>query len=82
MQQGDTGADLFLLLDGVLGVSRSTVIRSRSSVPGAILGEQAVLEGGIRTASLQAKTDVRVAVASADQIDRDALVDLREQRRR
>ena len=41
-----------------------------------------LLEGGIRTASLQAKTDVRVAVASADQIDRDALVDLREQRRR
>jgi CRP-like cAMP-binding protein len=46
--------------------------------PGVVLGERAVLEGGIRTASLQASTPVRVAVARADHIDRDALMALRE----
>jgi len=40
-----------------------------------------VLEGGVRTASLQASTDVRVAVASADRIDREALQQLREHHR-
>jgi hypothetical protein len=40
-----------------------------------------VLEGGRRTASLQATTDVRVAVASADQVDRDALIQLRDHHR-
>ena len=49
--------------------------------PGAILGERAVLEGGVRTASLQASTDVRVAVAPADRIDREALLELREHHR-
>jgi CRP-like cAMP-binding protein len=46
--------------------------------PGVVLGERAVLEGGIRTASLQAATPVRVAVAPADRIDRDALMALRD----
>ena len=36
---------------------------------------------GVRTASLQASTDVRVAVAPADQIDREALLALREHHR-
>ena len=49
--------------------------------PGVILGERAVLEGGIRTASLQASTDVRVAVAPADRVDREALLELREHHR-
>ena len=34
--------------------------------------------GGVRTASLQARSKLRVAVARADDIDRDALVELRE----
>lgn len=41
--------------------------------PGAILGERALLEGGRRTATLQARTKCRVAVASGDTVDRDAL---------
>jgi hypothetical protein len=81
VEQGDKGNDLFLLLDGVLAVTVDGEPIAEVG-PGAILGEKAVLEGGVRTASLQAKTDVRVAVATADQIDRDALVELREQRRR
>ena len=65
--------DLFLLLDGVLSVSIDGEAVAEVG-PGRVLGERAVLEGGLRTASLQAATDVRVAVAPADQVDRDALL--------
>jgi len=80
VKQGDPGAELFLLLDGMMSV----VIDGEPVAevgPGAILGEGAVLEGGFRGASLEAMTDIRVAVAPADQIDHDALVQLREQHR-
>jgi len=80
INQGDPGAELFLLLDGMLSV----VIDGESVAevgPGAILGEGAVLDGGFRSASLEAMTDIRVAVAPADQVDRDALLQLREQHR-
>ena len=79
-QQGDPGNALYLLLDGVLSVTIDGELVAEVG-PGVVLGERAVLEGGIRTASLQAATDVRVAVATADQIDRDALVQLREHHR-
>jgi hypothetical protein len=80
VKQGDPGAELFLLLDGMVSVQIDG--ESVAEVgPGAILGEGAVLTGGVRTASLEALTDIRVAVASADQIDRDALVQLAEQHR-
>ncbi len=78
--QGDAGNSLYLLLDGVLAVTIDGELVAEVG-PGVILGERAVLEGGIRTASLQASTDVRVAVAAADQIDREALVHLRKHHR-
>jgi CRP-like cAMP-binding protein len=77
VRQGDAGTDLFLVLDGVLQVQIDADPIAELG-PGAILGERAVLEGGVRTASLQARTDVRVAVARADQVDRAALLALRE----
>ena len=73
--------DLFLLLDGVLAV----VVDGEPVAelgPGAILGERAVLEGGIRTATVRASTPCRVAVAQADQVDRVALAQLAEGHRR
>jgi hypothetical protein len=80
VRQGDPGDSLFLLLDGVLSVTIDDENVAEVG-PGVVLGERAVLEGGIRTASLQASTPVRVAVASADRVDRDALVQLREHHR-
>jgi hypothetical protein len=77
VEQGDPGRSLFLLLDGVLAVTIDGELVAEVG-PGVILGERAVLEEGVRTASLQAQTDVRVAIASADQIDHEALVQLRE----
>ncbi|MEX2031473.1 MAG: cyclic nucleotide-binding domain-containing protein, partial [Dehalococcoidia bacterium] len=81
VEQGATGDELYLLLDGVLDV----VVDGEPIAevgPGAILGERAVLEGGARTATLRALTKCRVAVASADQIDRAVLEELSEGHRR
>ena len=81
VEQGDEGRDLFLVLDGVLSVVIDDEVVAELG-PGAILGERAVLEGGVRTATLAAATNVRVAVASPDQIDRDALLELAQGHRR
>jgi hypothetical protein len=81
VEQGDPGDELFLLLDGVLDV----VVDGEPIAevgPGAILGERAVLEGGRRTATLQARTKCRLAVAAGDAVDRDALATLSEGHRR
>ncbi len=50
--------------------------------PGAILGERAILEEGMRTSTLRAVTAARVAVAEASQVDRDALEELSQLHRR
>lgn len=81
VEQGEEGRDLFLVLDGVLSVIVDGDVVAELG-PGAILGERAVLEGGIRTATLAAATNVRVAVASPDQIDHDALLELAQRHRR
>ena len=81
VNQGDSGDDMFLLLDGVLAID---VDGNELAVlgPGAVLGERAILEGGQRTATLRAVTACKVAVASADSIDRDALIRLSADHRR
>jgi hypothetical protein len=76
-EQGAPGDELYLLLDGVLRVDVDGEPIAEVG-PGAILGERAVLEGGRRTATLQAITKCRIAVAAADRIDRAALQALRE----
>lgn len=72
VEQGQPGLELFVLLDGVLSVSVDGQPIAEVG-PGAILGERAILEGGLRTSTLRAVTRCRVAVASADQVDREAL---------
>jgi hypothetical protein len=72
VEQGQPGEELFLLLDGVLSAEFNGE-KVNELGPGAILGERAILEGGNRTLTLRALTDVKVAVAAGDQIDRDAL---------
>jgi hypothetical protein len=75
VEQGQLGHEVYLLLDGVLSVDVDG--ESLGEVgPGAILGERAVIEDGRRTSTLRAVTNVRVAVARADQLDRAALVEL------
>ncbi len=73
--QGDPGSSLYLVLDGVVGLSVDGVPLGELG-PGAVLGERAVLESGRRTATVTAVTNVRIAEAQADQIDREALARL------
>jgi hypothetical protein len=80
-EQGTPGNELFLVLDGMLSVEVDGDVVAEIG-PGAIAGERAVLEGGARTSTLRAMTPCRVAVASANQIDREALVELAQGHRR
>lgn len=79
--QGDSGDELFLLLDGVIAVEVDGRVLVELG-PGAVLGERALLEGGRRTATLRAVTDSRIAIVAHDQIDRAALVELSRGHRR
>ncbi|MDQ1404225.1 MAG: hypothetical protein QOG03_2541 [Actinomycetota bacterium] len=80
-EQGQPGDELYLLLDGVLS-SEVDGEPVADLGPGAILGERAILEGGTRTSTLRARTGCKVAVASADQVDRDALAEISKGHRR
>jgi CRP-like cAMP-binding protein len=72
VRQGEPGDDLFLLLDGLLHVDVDGKVVAELA-PGAILGERALLEGGVRTSTLIAATAVKVAVAAHDRLDPAAL---------
>ena len=50
--------------------------------PGVLLGERALLEGGVRTAAVTAATPVRVAVVAASAVNRQALARISERHRR
>jgi hypothetical protein len=80
-RQGDEDDEIYLLLDGVLSVDVDGETLAELG-PGAILGERARLEGGRRTSTLTAITPVRVAAASADAVDLDALREVSEGHRR
>ncbi|MDQ2983995.1 MAG: cyclic nucleotide-binding domain-containing protein [Actinomycetota bacterium] len=80
-EQGQEGNELYLLLDGVLSVEVNGEPVADVG-PGAILGERALLEGGTRTATLRAKTPVRVVVVPSDAVDESALPELAAGRRR
>lgn len=71
-EQGHPGGELYLLLDGVVSVEvdGSPVVELG---PGAVLGERAALEGGMRTSTLRCVTPCRVAVAPVEAIDRERL---------
>jgi hypothetical protein len=80
VQQGDEGQELFLLLDGVvvIKVDGEEVVELG---PGALLGEMALLEGGKRTATVEARTPTRVVVVPPDAVDQSALEELAASRR-
>jgi hypothetical protein len=80
-EQGATGDDVFLLLNGVLNVEVDGELVAEVG-PGAILGERAVLEGGVRTSTLRALTKATVAVVKADQLAEEQLAELSTGHRR
>jgi Cyclic nucleotide-binding domain len=72
VKQGSEGSEVFLLLDGVLRVEHDGE-RLAEYGPGAMLGERAHLEGGLRTSTLVAVTTCRVASVEAADLEREAL---------
>jgi Cyclic nucleotide-binding domain len=81
VKQGESGSEVFLLLDGVLRVEEDGT-RLAEYGPGALLGERAHLESGTRTSTLVAVTPCKVAAVEAAQLDRGALHELSKDHRR
>jgi hypothetical protein len=80
-EQGTVGNEVFLLLDGVIVVEVDGEPLAELG-PGAIVGERAVIENRPRTATLRAVTKVRVATATVDQLDMNALAEVSRGHRR
>jgi Cyclic nucleotide-binding domain len=80
-RQGEPGANVYLVLDGVIRVDRDGEELAEYG-PGAMLGERAHLEGGIRTSTLVAVTTCRIAAVPASQFDQGALTELASGHRR
>jgi len=74
-RQGESGDDLFLVLNGVFAVEVDGK-QVADAGPGTLVGERAVLEHGRRTATLRALTPALVAVTSAADIDTAHLVEI------
>jgi Cyclic nucleotide-binding domain len=75
VEQGDASESsniVYLVLDGVLEVVVDGEVVGQVG-PGAIVGERAQLEGGIRTATLRAKTAGKVVGVPAEELNREAL---------
>ena len=81
VEQGQEGDELYLVLDGVLGVEVDGQ-RLVELGPGSVLGERAILEGGQRTSTLVAVTPCKVAVAKGEELDAAALAELSRDHRR
>jgi Cyclic nucleotide-binding domain len=79
--EGEPGTEVLLILDGIVRVERAGE-RLAEYGPGAVLGERAHLEGGLRTSSNIAVTPCRVALFEASLIDRAHLEELSAGHRR
>ena len=72
IRQGETGTDVFLILDGIFVVEVDE--RQVAEIgPGAVVGELAAMSNGTRTATLWARTPGRVASVPYAALDQDAL---------
>ena len=72
IEQGAPGGSIYLILDGMLRVAVDDEDIAELG-PGAIVGERAVLEGGVATATVTTRTPTKAAKISADALDRDEL---------
>ena len=79
--QGEAATDVFLVLDGMFLVEVDGQVVAEIG-PGAVVGERASQEGGVRTATLRATTRARVASVSPGLLDRLQLDALAETHRR
>jgi hypothetical protein len=79
--QGEAATEVYLILDGMFLVEIDG--REVAEIgPGAVVGERAALEGGIRTATLRATTKARVAEAAPGALESADLGALADTHRR
>jgi hypothetical protein len=81
VEQNAKGDDLYLILDGVLGIEVDGEQIAEMG-PGTMLGERASLENGVRTATLRALTPCRVAVIPVEIVGDRELATLAADRHR
>jgi hypothetical protein len=81
VNQGEPGAELYVLLDGILSVEVDGEAVAEVG-PGSILGERALIERGVRTSTLRATTPATVAIANAPDIRHVVLHELASGHRR
>jgi Cyclic nucleotide-binding domain len=81
LRQGTPGTEVYLVLDGVVRVERGGEPLADYG-PGAMFGERAHLEGGVRTASIVAVTPCKVASVDGAMLERSALTELSGMHRR
>jgi len=70
--QGEAGDEIHLVLDGMFDVEVDGEIVAEVG-PGAIVGERAALEDGVRTSTVRAVTPARVASVSTHPLDSEQL---------
>ena len=63
MQQGQTGREAYVLLEGTATITRNGK-KVATVKPGAVIGELSLLDRGPRTATVKADTDVTLLVVS------------------
>jgi CRP-like cAMP-binding protein len=68
VQQGDHGRELYVIIRGTAEVSRGGR-KLRELVPGEFFGEMALLSPTPRTATVKARTDMRVMVLDAREME-------------
>lgn len=78
--QGEAATDVYVVIDGQFGVEVDGETVAEIG-PGAVVGERAALEGGVRTATLRATTRAKVAAIAPDQLDQAQLEALAGTRR-
>ena len=81
IEQDEPGTNMFLILDGMLDVEVDGEIVAEVG-PGAIVGERASIEGGMRTSTLRAATNVRAVAIPASALDTGEIVALASSHRR
>jgi hypothetical protein len=81
VREGEPGTEVFLILDGVVRVDKGGE-RLAEYGPGAVLGERAGAEEGVRTSTLVTVTPCRVAVVDHEAVDPHQLRELTHGHRR
>lgn len=74
-RQGEAGDELYLILDGVLEVEVDGEVLAEIG-PGTVVGERAILNGGVRTSTIRALTPVKVAAAPSESVAPEQLAEL------